>query len=315
MVLWDARLTMADELLFKPTSRNDRLLPFFITALDVRGHALRLDQVLNEVLLAHQYPPLVAHLLAEALTLTALVGAILRDGGAQVTLQARSNGPVSLLVTDFLVPGQIRGYAAYDESKVAALSGQPRLETLCGQGYLALTIDQPTTDHERYQGIVPLEGVDLAEAAQNYFETSEQIPTLCKLAARFDPLRARWYAGGLLLQHLPKSEEGGPRLFASEAHPHWQHARALAATTQADELTDPSLPLEDLLWRLFHDEAPTVVDAIPLHKGCRCSIDRIQGVLRQFSFEELIDMREPDGSFRINCAFCSKDWVIEAPKG
>lgn len=305
---------MTEEVLLTPAGHNDRLLPFFIAALDVRGHVVRLDQVLNEVLQAHQYPPLVAHLLAEALTLTALLGAVLRDDGAQLTVQARSDGPVSLLVTDFRVPGQIRGYAAFDADKVAALNGQPRLETLCGQGYLALTIDQPTTEQERYQGIVPLEGVDLAEAAQNYFETSEQIPTLCKLAARFDPLRGRWYAGGLLLQHLSKREEGGPRLFASEAHPQWQHVHTLAATTQADELTDPSLALEDLLWRLFHDDAPTVTAATPLGKGCRCSIERIQGVLRQFSFEELIDMREPDGSFRVNCAFCSKDWVIEAPQ-
>jgi molecular chaperone Hsp33 len=81
-----------------------------------------------------------------------------------------------------------------------------------------------------------------------------------------------------------------------------------------EELTDPTLPLADLLWRLFHQDGCRVYDTIPLTKGCRCSIERVQGVLRQFSFEQLADMREPDGSFKVNCAFCSKDWIFARPE-
>ncbi|WP_222872332.1 Hsp33 family molecular chaperone HslO [Hankyongella ginsenosidimutans] len=82
----------------------------------------------------------------------------------------------------------------------------------------------------------------------------------------------------------------------------------------AEELTDPSVGFDVLLWRLFHQERVLVHEPFPLTKGCRCSIERIQAVLRQFSFEDLMEMREPDGSFRVNCAFCSRDWIIERPE-
>jgi molecular chaperone Hsp33 len=290
----------------------DLVLPFQIDALDVRGRAVRLGPLLNEILQAHDYPAPVALLLAEALALTALLGSMLRDDSGQVTLQARGDGPVTLLVCDYLVPGQLRGYCSFDATKIAGIDAQSRLETLCGKGYFALTMDQKDTD-ERYQGIVPLEGENISALAATYFRNSEQLPTLCKLDARYDGIKNMWVAGGVLIQHLPQGEEGNERLSVAEDHPHWAHARALAETISGNELTDPSLSLEDLLWRLYHETPPRVFTAKTMQKGCRCSIDRVKSVLRQFSMEELMDMREPDGTFKMNCAFCSKDWVIERP--
>jgi molecular chaperone Hsp33 len=291
----------------------DQVLPFQVESLDVRGRTLRLGPVLNEILSNHNYPALVTELLAEALLLTGLVGSVLRDAGGVMTLQARSDGPVNLLVTDFRVPGELRGYVSFDAEKLATLGPAPRLEDICGTGYLAITLDQPGTD-ERYQGIVPLEGANLSEAAQLYFQSSDQLPTTCRLAVRYDALKSTWIAGGLLLQHLPRGEQDQQRLFVAEDHPNWAHATIMAHTVGSDELTDPTLPMSDLIWRLFHEDAPRVFDPKSLTKGCRCTREHVQGVLRQFSFEQLADMREPDGSFKVNCAFCSKDWIFERPQ-
>ena len=291
---------------------TDLVLPFTIDALDVRGRAVRLGPLVNEILRAHAYPAPVAFLLAEALALVGLLGSVLASDGGQITLQARSDGPVTLLVADYAVPGALRGYCSFDVEKLASLEPQAPLEHLCGSGYLALTIDQPGVT-ERYQAIVPLEGRDLSELATRYFQSSEQLPTHCQLGARYDALEKRWTAAGLLIQHLARGEEGRERLFASTEHPQWAQARILASTLSADELTDRSLSLETLLWRLFHETPPRVFETIALTKGCRCSVDRVKSVLRQFSMEQLMDMREPDGSFRLNCAFCSRDWVIERP--
>ncbi len=291
----------------------DLVLPFQIDALDVRGRVVRLGPLLDEILHAHDYPAPVAFLLAEALALTALIGSVLGNEGGQVTLQARGDGAVTLLVCDYLVPGQLRGYCSFDADKVACIEPQSRLETLCGTGYLALTIEQKGTE-ERYQGIVPLEGEDISDLAATYFRNSEQLPTLCKLSARYDGLKQQWISGGLLVQHLSQGELGSERLFVREDHPNWAHARALAATLKIDEITDPSLSLETLLWRLFHETPPRVFETKSLSKGCRCSFDRVKSVLRQFSMEQLMDMREPDGSFKMNCAFCSKDWIVERPQ-
>jgi molecular chaperone Hsp33 len=291
----------------------DEVLPFQIDTLDVRGRAVRLGPVLNEILSSHDYPAVVAELLAEAIALTALIGTVLKKDGGMMTLQAKGDGPVQLLVADYRAPGELRGYVSFDLEKLQRLDSKPRLEKLCGKGYLAITIEQPGTD-ERYQGIVSLEGADLAEAAQNYFQSSDQLPTTCRMAVRFDALKNAWIAGGLLLQHLPRREDGQTRLSVNDDHPNWQHAKIMGQTVGFEELTDPSLALSDLLWRLFHQDGCRVYDPITLTKGCRCSQERVQGVLRQFSFEQLADMREPDGSFKVNCAFCSKDWIFVRPE-
>jgi molecular chaperone Hsp33 len=296
-----------------PPAALDVVLPFQVDTLDVRGRAVRLGPVLGDILAAHNYPAVVTELLAEAITLTALIGTVLNTTGGLMTLQAKGDGPVHLLVADYRVPGEVRGYAGFDPEKLSALGSKPRLEELCGKGYLAITIEQPGTD-ERYQGIVALEGSNLAEAAQAYFQSSDQLPTTCRLAVRFDSLKNQWIAGGLLLQHLPRGEEGQTRLSLNDHHPNWQHAKVMGHTVGLEELTDPTLPLADLLWRLFHQDGPRVYDTIPLVKGCRCSMERVQGVLRQFSFEQLADMREPDGSFKVNCALCSKDWIFARPQ-
>lgn len=293
---------------------TDLVLPFQIDSLDVRGRITRLGPTLSEVLAAHAYPAPVAQVLAEALALTSLLGSVLREDGGQMTLQAKSNGPVSLMVADYLAPGAVRGYAQFDAEAIRNIEPGASLETLFGEGYLALTVDK-TLNTERYQGIVSLQGASLAEAAGEYFQNSEQLPSLVKLAVRRDGLTGEWFAGGMLIQHLPHGEEGGPRHFAADApHPNWQHAIILANTIRPEELTDPTVTLETVLWRLFHQDEPRVYDSIGIHRGCRCTRERIQSVLRQFSFEDLMHMREPDGSIHVNCAFCSKDWVFERPK-
>lgn len=292
---------------------TDLVLPFQIDSLDVRGRITRLGPTLSEVLGAHAYPAPVAQVLAEALALTSLLGSVLREDGGQMTLQAKSNGPISLMVTDYLAPGAVRGYAQFDPEAVRSIAPGASLEALFGEGYLALTVDK-TLNTERYQGIVSLQGASLAEAAGEYFQNSEQLPSLVKLAVRHDGLTGEWFAGGMLIQHLPRGEDGGPRHFAAEEqHPNWQHASVMVNTLRPEELTDPTVSLETVLWRLFHQDEPRVYDPIGIHRGCRCTRERIQAVLRQFSFDELMSMREPDGSIHVNCAFCSKDWVFERP--
>lgn len=293
---------------------TDLVLPFQIDALDVRGRITRLGPTLSEVLSAHAYPAPVAQVLAEALALAALLGSVLREDGGQMTLQAKSNGPISLMVADYLAPGAVRGYAQFDPEAIKGIEPGAPLETLFGDGYLALTVDK-TLKTERYQGIVALQGSSLAEAAGEYFQNSEQLPSLVKLAVRHDGLTGEWFAGGMLIQHLPHGEVGSTRHFAAEdQHPNWQHAMILANTLRPEELTDPTVTLETVLWRLFHQDDPRVYESVGIHRGCRCTRERIQSVLRQFSFEDLMQMREADGSIRVNCAFCSKDWIFERPQ-
>lgn len=289
--------------------RPDRLLGFTVPGRHARGRIIRIGGTLDLILSAHDYPEPLARLLAEALVLTALIGATLRPDEGQMTLQAQTQGgPVDLLVCDYR-GGALRGYLRItDPERAACLGPEAMLPDIFGAGYLAITLDQ-TASAERYQGIVPLEGDTLTHAAERYFAGSEQIPTLVRVGVEATP--HGWVAGGLLVQHLPRGEEGGPRLFVQDAHPDWQHIRALADTIQEAELTDAALPLETLLWRLFHEEEIRVTPAVDLQRGCRCSPEHIRNVLSRFSTDDLAEMRQDDGLVKVDCAFCAQSFHVD----
>ena len=288
---------------------TDVALGVAIPSRNARGRIARLGPVVDSILAAHEYPLPIENLLAEALTLTALLGSLLKEPRGQLTLQAQTEGGiVDLLVCDYL-GGELRGYVRHDRERLDAASAEPSLKELFGDGYLAITFDQPVAK-ERYQGIVPLEGKNLGDAAQSYFAQSEQIPSLVRLAAakRGD----HWFAGGLLLQHLPEGEEGRERLHTRLDHPDWPHVAILGGSVKPAELTDPELPLDDLIWRLFHDEDEVrTLAAIRLSRGCRCDPAYVRSVIARFPADEREAMVGDDGLIRVDCAFCSSSFAIE----
>jgi molecular chaperone Hsp33 len=279
-----------------------------INARHARGRAARIGPTLDRILANHAYPPVLENLLAEALVLTALLGSLLKDPGGQLTIQAQTErGAVDLMVCDYK-GGELRGYIRHDPDRLAELGPHPTLFALFGKGYLAITFDQPATD-ERYQGIVPLEGEGLGQAAQSYFSQSEQIPSIVRLAVRKD--EAGWVAGGLMFQHLPEGEEGRERLHTRLDHPEWPHVAVLAGSVKPEELTDRTLGLDDLMWRLFHEEEEVrTLPPVVLTKGCRCSPDYIASVLARFPAEEQVNMVGEDGLIRVDCEFCATSFPI-----
>lgn len=288
----------------------DRVLRFSLPHRNARGRLVRLGPVLDEILSAHAYPTPIRRLLAEALVLTALLGSLLKDEGSQLTMQAQTQaGVVELLVCDYR-NGELRGYVRHDAARLDELGPSPSLHTLFGEGYLAITFDLAVSG-QRYQGIVPLEGESLADACQSYFAQSEQVPTLIRVGVGDGSTGC--IAGGLLVQHLPEGEEGRERLHVRMDHPEWEHVAALAGSTRVEELVDPDLSLEALVWRLYHEEDEIRVEhGEAFTKGCRCSIAHYQQVLAKFAEEDRAEMRNDAGLIVVDCAFCSREFEISA---
>lgn len=303
MGAWQA-VSTDDYLIESPDTGFDRVLAFTVPDRHARGRVVRLGPVLETILSAHDYPPAIKHLLAEALVLTALMGSLLKDDGAQLTVQAQSEGGVvDFLVCDYR-DGELRGYVRHDADRVDEIGSNSRLETIFGQGFLCITFDLAATD-ERYQGIVPLEGESLSHACESYFARSEQVPTLLRVGIRSEG--AHCTAGGLLVQHFPEGEEGRERLHIKDMHPEWDHVAIMAGSVRHDELVDAELGLEQLLWRLFHEEREVRVEPLShLYRGCRCTEEHYRSVLGSFPADELDDMRDEDGRIPVDCAFCSK---------
>lgn len=310
----------------RPESGDDVVVPFTLEALDARGRIVRLGPALDAILMRHNYPAPVARLLGEAVVLAALIGSSLKIQGKFI-LQTQTDGPVNLLVVDLDAPDGLRGYARFDADLVqqAIERGETQPGQLLGKGHLAMTVDQGVHT-ERYQGIVALEGGSLEDVAHTYFQQSEQIPTLIRLAVaqhtRRGDRRPHWRAGGALVQFLPphgqsqmpdlpgdgdydNPETADPNYVEDDK---WTTTRALILTVADDELADPDLSGERLLFRLFHETGVRVFEPVGLEERCNCSAERIEAMLRDnFTAEDRAEMLV-DGEIEVICEFCSADY-------
>ncbi|HST91685.1 MAG TPA: Hsp33 family molecular chaperone [Brevundimonas sp.] len=281
---------------------DDLAAAFQIEGWPVRGRLVRLGATIDAILSAHAYPEPVAALLGEACTLAALVGSALKFEG-RLIVQAQGDGPVRYVVADYDTKGHMRGYCRFDEDEVAAASqgfARPGARSLLGQGVFVMTLDRGP-DFERTQGITPIEGESLSLAAEHYFQQSEQIPTRVRLSVGSVTTEAGsgWRAGGALIQLIAGDEARG------STEEVWDRSRALFQTLADDELLDPTITPETLLFRLFHEDGVRLEDARALVAQCRCSGERIAGVLTSFSPAERADMVEPDGKIRVTCEYCA----------
>jgi molecular chaperone Hsp33 len=286
---------------------DDLVTAFQIEGQPVRGRLVRLGPAVDDILTRHDYPEAAANLLGEACALAALVGASLKFEG-RLILQAQGDGPVAYVVADYDTTGALRGYCRYDADRVAEASGgfaRPGAKTLLGDGVFIMTIDQGA-DTERYQGVTPIEGETLALSAEHYFAQSEQTPTKVRLAVGQVQTTGApvWRAGGLILQNIAGDEARGPTEDA------WETAQAYIATLGEDELVDPTITPEQLLYRLFHETGVRMFEPRPLRAFCRCSQDRIEGVLKSFPAAERAEMIEADGLIRVTCEYCSRTYDI-----
>ncbi len=305
---------------------DNLVLPFAVKPLGVRGRIVRLGAVVDTIVHQHAYPAPVSALLAKAVALTAMLGASLKFDGKFI-LQTRSDGPVDMLVADFTTPGLVRGYAHFDRARVEQMeaSGEVTEADLIGKGHLAMTIDQGR-DTERYQGIVSLGEGTLSDAAHNYFQQSEQIPTQVRLSSgplmgRGDDAAENWRAGAIMIQHLP--EEGGIVPFVPDAEDpsadlegtggepdDWVKARFLHQSVEDHELLDPTLAPERLLYRLFHEDGVIAFPSTGIERHCTCSREAVEAVIAGFSDEERQDMTE-DGLIVATCEFCSRRYEFD----
>jgi molecular chaperone Hsp33 len=315
----------------QPLAGDDAVLPFAVEALDVRGRVVEIGETLDEILARHAYPTPVSRVLAEAVVLTVLLGSLLRNDG-KLIFQTQTDGPIDLVVVDYRAGGAVRGYARFDAGRVAdaAPGGLADTGSLLGKGTLAMTIDRGPTGG-RYQGVVPLDGIDLEEAAHVYFRQSEQIPTRLRLAVGQIQTRqdgrvtTRWRAGGLIVQFLPDKLErmrqadlpGGdapPGVTVKEdleaEDDAWREAVAHVDTISDFELVDPDVPVERLLYRLFHERGVRVFRPAPLHHECSCSRDRVTNVLNTFTAEEIAESVE-NGAITVTCQFCGKAYRFD----
>ena len=267
---------------------------FMFDERDVRGELVSLERSYAEVLAKHPYPQPVAQLLGELMAAAALlVGALKFDG--LLILQARSEGPIPLLMIECSSEREIRGLARYHAEQIGPHAS---LADLMPDGQLALTVDP--AHGQRYQGIVDLDGENLSECFTNYFVMSQQVGTRFWLNA--DGQRAR----GLLLQQLPADRQKDE----DDRDDSWNHVTALANTLKVEEQL--GLDNETILHRLYHEDAVRLFDIQPLSFRCSCSRERSGNALVSLGQDDALALAvEQGGAVEIDCQFCNQRYLFD----
>ena len=275
---------------------------FHLEAPNLRGRILRLGPVLDGILKRHAYPKPLTRLAGEAAGMGLLLSSMLKYDGI-FTLQIQGDGDVSMVVADVSSHGDVRVCVHCRKGSVIPENANPM--DLLGQGYLAFTVDQGE-DMERYQGIVELTGRNIQESVRHYFSQSEQIATGMRFAMGQDA-EGQWRAGGILLQRLPEQAHSTGEALEND----WQRVMILLQSCTDEELLDPDLSQNDLLFRLFHEEGIRVYGPLPVRDVCRCSPERAENILRMIAPEERKDMTV-EGKLVVTCEFCNRVYTFEA---
>ncbi len=294
----------------KAPAPGDLVHPFMIERSGIRGRLLRLGPALDTIVSRPGYPGPVARLLGELVALGATLASTLKYEGS-FTLQIKGSRAIRTMVMDATSDGALRGYAGYDAEAVAALEQAETALTLpewIGDGHMAFTVDQGEFT-ERYQGLVALHGESLLDSLLHYFRQSQQVNAGILVGIR-PPEEATglgWRSGALLIEQVP--DENAAK-FEPVDDDDWRRALVLMSSCTEQELVEPALAPNDLLYRLFHEEGVRVFEPRPVSVGCRCTQDRMERVLRSLNRDELEDYKV-DGKLVLTCEFCALDFPFE----
>jgi len=279
---------------------RDSLHRFLFEQYPIRGHLVHLDAAWRALIEHRDYPAPIRELLGEAAAASLLLAATVKFEGV-LSLQLQGDGPMSLLLAQCTSGLGVRGLARFRDG-FSGGAGAPPIGALIGAGNLTVTLE---TDEgaQRYQGIVPIAGLRLADALQVYFENSEQLPTRLWLHADADG------ASGMLLQRLPASD-AQRGIDAAAVDDAWRRVQLIGETLTAEELR--TLTDAQILHRLFHEDDVRLFEASPVYFRCRCSRERVAGMLQGLGEAETRSVLAERGAVEVHCDFCNRAYVFDA---
>ena len=280
---------------------NNTVIPFQLGNNQVRGSIVRLDSSVSNILKRHNYPYAIESLLADSLTLTACIGSRMKHKGI-FTLQAKADGNVHTLFSDITNEGFLRGYVAYNKDPLKDDIG---ITSLMGSGHIAFTLDQGEFT-KRYQGIVPLEGNNISNSAEHYFNNSEQLKTVFCTFNNFQYENNKnctklFPAGLIMLQKMPNKNDYIDKDDNDEV---WNNSKNFLSTLKKEEFLSIDLTSENILLRLFHEIGVTVFEKIEIKDQCRCSEEKVNSALKKLSKQDLENLSDQEGNILVVCEFC-----------
>ena len=287
---------------------KDTLQKFIFDNAAVRGEFVEISDTWREIQARHNYPAAVKTVLGEMVAAAALLSANLKFNGA-IIMQIHGDGPVRLLVVECDSDLRLRATAKLAPNAVVADGASlTDLLNVSGKGRFVITLDpvEKMPGQQPYQGIVPLDGEDMATVIENYMLRSEQLDTRLWLGADDSVSR------GLLLQKLPRhSGKDDQVVQASEEDDleTWNRAVTLASTLKQEELL--ATDIQTLMNRLFWEETIRVFEPAHPQFHCSCTREKVGNMLKMLGQPEVEDALAELGHLGINCDFCGKHYEFD----
>ena len=279
---------------------RDSLHRFMFEHFPIRGQLVHLDAAWRALIEHREYPAAIRDTLGQAAAAALLLAATIKFKGV-LSLQLQGDGPVHLMLVQCTDGLGVRGLARYREEG----ADKVEFDALFGNGNLTVTLETESAA-QRYQGIVPITGSRLADALQLYFENSEQLPTRLWLYADANG------ASGMLLQRLPAE---GATAQAGAAQPAdvedaWRRVQLIGDTLTPEELR--TLADQEILHRLFNEDDVRLYEAAPVYFRCRCSRERVAGMLQGLGEQEIRSVLAERGEVEVRCDFCNRAYTFDA---
>lgn len=269
---------------------KDTVQAFIFEKASIRGQIAHLDNTFTTIINQRFYPPMVRHLLGEALISCLLLSASIKFEG-ELSLQFQGDENLPLMIVQCTHQRHMRAFAQFTDKLSTENYAQSFLN-----GQLTLTINhyQKSTS---YQSVVPLNSTSMAENLMHYFAQSEQIPTRVWLAVNDTS------AAGMFLQSMPEQNSQQREQF-------WEYAVHLGETVSEQELL--TLDNETLLYRLYHETPLRIFESTPVNFKCRCTAEKMKQVLTILGEEDLQQLMAEKGLINMSCDFCNSQYQFDA---
>ncbi len=256
------------------------------------GLACSTTGLVNEACRKHDVGPTAAAALGRALTGSALLAALMKDG-QHLQLKFEGNGPLGKIIAEAGYDGWIRGYVAHPRAEVALKGG--KIDVAAGLGRAGfLTVTKDIGVKNSYRGMIQLYTSEIGEDLAYYLLESEQTPSVVALSVQLQPDGTVGAAGGYLIQALPPVEDNILEDLEN---------RVSKLPPVSEQLLAGQSPA-DILAALFAGIPHHPTAGTGLRYQCSCSREKMEKAVFSLGNTELRYLLENEGGAEVQCEFC-----------
>ncbi len=265
----------------------------------VRALAVVTTGVADEARLRHNTAPTATAALGRTMTAGLLLGSMMKEDG-QLSIQFMGNGLLRGLVIDANAQGEVRGFVYRPRAHLPVRNGKLDVGSLVGKGTMAV-IRRHRWDKEPYRTVLPIVSGEIGQDIAHYLLTSEQVASAVSLGVFVQPDETVSAAGGFIIQAMPDADD------ATLAY----IEEAVANARPVSQMVHDGWTPWQILSHVLEKFDPHRVDEMPVRFVCRCSRERVQGIIVALGLQEVEDLLEKEGKVSAACEFCAEQYSFE----